>query len=143
MESKALAEGFGTRLRELRKARGLTQESLATSAGVTQQTIHQYEKGATLPSLEFIYTLKDHGFDLQYLLFGARDMARSNEVPAWVVDYIAQTIADVNKRYAAGGLSELAKVKMTTMLLKRYWETPDSFQVDDPLSTMEPLLQGA
>lgn len=143
MESKVLAEGFGGRLRELRKARGLTQEGMAGLGKVTQQTVHQYEKGTTLPSLEFIYALKDEDFDLQYLLFGANHGAKNKEIPTWVIDYIVQTIANVNQRYAAGCLSEDAKVKMTAMLLKRYWETPDSFQVEDPLSTMEPLLQGS
>ena len=38
-------KGFASRLRELREARGLTQETLARRADVTQNTVWRYESG--------------------------------------------------------------------------------------------------
>lgn len=142
MQARALAEGLGSRLRELRKARGFTQEALATLGGVTQQTVHQYEKGTTLPSLEFVYALNEQGFDIPYLLFGSTMSANALKCPDWVMEYIGQTIAKFNQTYAAGRLSEVVKVKMTIILLKRYLESADSLEMDEPV-LMETLLKGA
>jgi putative transcriptional regulator len=40
-----------TRLREVRLARGLSQERLAQEVGVTRQTIVNIEKGLTVPNV--------------------------------------------------------------------------------------------
>lgn len=142
METKVLVDGFGARLRKLRKEHGLSQEGLATLARVTQQTVHQYEKGATLPSVEFIYLLRDHQFDLQYLLFGTEPSANGKDCPDWVVKYIAQTVANINQQFAAGGLSDEGKVRMTDILLRRYREAPDAFEMNGAV-LIETLLKGA
>ncbi|AFK22997.1 helix-turn-helix transcriptional regulator [Pyrococcus sp. ST04] len=45
------------RLRELREARGLTQEELAKILGVTRQTIIAIEKGKYDPSLRLAFKI--------------------------------------------------------------------------------------
>lgn len=50
-------EGFGGRLRALRQARSLTQETLAERAGLSIVTISQLERGATDPRLSTIERL--------------------------------------------------------------------------------------
>ncbi|WP_297536378.1 helix-turn-helix transcriptional regulator [Thermococcus sp.] len=45
------------RLRELREARGLTQEELAKELGVTRQTIIAIEKGKYDPSLRLAFKI--------------------------------------------------------------------------------------
>ncbi|MBC7094927.1 helix-turn-helix transcriptional regulator [Thermococcus sp.] len=45
------------RLRELREAKGLTQEELAKALGVTRQTIIAIEKGKYNPSLELAFKI--------------------------------------------------------------------------------------
>ncbi len=45
------------RLRELREARGLTQEELARALGVTRQTIIAIEKGKYDPSLRLAFKI--------------------------------------------------------------------------------------
>ena len=45
------------RLRELREARGLTQEELAKALGVTRQTIIAIEKGRYDPSLRLAFRI--------------------------------------------------------------------------------------
>ena len=42
-------EGFGTRLAELRQARGLSQEELASSVGVSRRVIAYYEAKSAQP----------------------------------------------------------------------------------------------
>jgi len=45
------------RLRELRELKGLTQEDLAKTLGVTRQTIIAIEKGKYNPSLELAFKI--------------------------------------------------------------------------------------
>ncbi|MBI2874383.1 MAG: helix-turn-helix transcriptional regulator [Firmicutes bacterium] len=45
------------RLRELRKAQGMTQEKLARAVGTTRQTIHSLERGKTCPSSPLLFKL--------------------------------------------------------------------------------------
>ena len=48
---------FHTRLRQIRQDKGLTQEALATSVGVTRQTIIAIEKEKFVPSAKFALQL--------------------------------------------------------------------------------------
>lgn len=49
--SEALRKQVGGRLKELREARGLTQAQLAHLLGKSWETISNFERGKTLPSL--------------------------------------------------------------------------------------------
>jgi len=53
----AVAELFGARLRELRHARGLTQEALAQRAGLPHTHVSAMERGIKLPNLLTILRL--------------------------------------------------------------------------------------
>ena len=44
-------ERFGTKLRELRVARGMTLEEVGTIVAVTKSAVGQWEKGKTIPEL--------------------------------------------------------------------------------------------
>ncbi len=44
-------------IREMRVERGLTQEELADSIGVTRQTVIAIEKGGYVPSLELAFRI--------------------------------------------------------------------------------------
>lgn len=46
--------GFGTRVKELRKRKGITQVELARKLGVTQRGISYYENETDNPSMEII-----------------------------------------------------------------------------------------
>ena len=50
---------FGRRLRELRRAAGLTQRDLARQSRVTRKFIQEVEDGTSNPSLETIVLLAD------------------------------------------------------------------------------------
>ncbi len=47
-------EGVGSRIREIRTNKGLTQVQLAMLCGTKQQAIHLYEAGQRSPSLEVL-----------------------------------------------------------------------------------------
>ncbi len=47
-------ESIGEKIRELRRARGMTQEELAVKLSVTYQTVSKWETGATSPDLSLI-----------------------------------------------------------------------------------------
>jgi HTH-type transcriptional regulator, cell division transcriptional repressor len=64
------AKLFGRRLRELRKARGLTQEALAESADLSGNYISDLELGLKVPSLTILVRLS------QALEVGTQDLLR-------------------------------------------------------------------
>ena len=51
---KNLKEGFGARLKELRRAKGYTQEKLAEKLDITQRQLTRIETGENFPSVETI-----------------------------------------------------------------------------------------
>ena len=53
------AQLFGRRLRELRKARGLTQEALAEAADLSGNYISDLELGLKVPSLTILVRLSE------------------------------------------------------------------------------------
>ena len=67
---------FAERLKELRTARGLSQDVLGKTAGVSRYAIYTYEKGKAFPTVEGLIALADF-FDVttEYLL-GRSDMLR-------------------------------------------------------------------
>ncbi len=50
---------FGTRLRQLRKERGITQNELAARLGVTQQAVGKWETGRSTPDYETLLILAE------------------------------------------------------------------------------------
>jgi len=50
---------FGEQLTAARKAKGMTQEALASAAAVTRQTISSWERGRTLPDVDSVRRLSD------------------------------------------------------------------------------------
>lgn len=49
-----LIKGVGLKIREARKAKGLTQKELGEKLGVSEPTVNKYEKGKINPSLEVL-----------------------------------------------------------------------------------------
>lgn len=66
---------FNDRLKELRKARGMSQNDLANVMGVTSSAVSQYERGVREPQLEMMEFLADYfNVDYNYLL-GSEDVS--------------------------------------------------------------------
>src|SRR3569623_2035971 len=53
------AKRIGKAIAKCRMARGLTQEQIAVSIGVEQETISRFERGATLPSLGRLFDIAE------------------------------------------------------------------------------------
>lgn len=59
---------FGTKVLALRKKRSMTQKEIGEIAGVSKQTIKNWEKGINLPPLDKICKLADYfGVSIDYL----------------------------------------------------------------------------
>jgi transcriptional regulator with XRE-family HTH domain len=79
---------FGTRLRKLREARGLTQRDLAERVDIQLVQISRYERGQYLPNAESLVSIaRTLQIDLNFLLLGetgeraaAADLA-INDIP--------------------------------------------------------------
>ena len=60
---------FKDRLKELRKAKGLSQVALANRLGLSKSTIGMYETGDITPSLDALNMIADYfNVDMSYLL---------------------------------------------------------------------------
>ena len=60
---------FGEKLYQLRTERGMSQETLARSLGVSRQAISRWELGSTLPDAPNLLKLSDlFGVAIDYLL---------------------------------------------------------------------------
>lgn len=65
-------ETMGDRIRQLRKARNLTQEQFAKAVGVTKSAVSQWEDGSTknLKLATFLLVLEVLNTDAEYLIWG-------------------------------------------------------------------------
>ncbi|BAS28060.1 helix-turn-helix domain-containing protein [Limnochorda pilosa] len=61
--------GFPTRLRQLREAKGMTQQDLGALIGVTKNSISSYERGVRTPEFHLLLRMADvFGVSTDYLL---------------------------------------------------------------------------
>ena len=67
-------EGIGSRIRKIRKAKGMTQEEFAQKIGVHKNSLFNAETGKSIPSKEFVNKLV-RAFNLSYdwLMTGTGD----------------------------------------------------------------------
>ena len=102
MASTALAAEIGRRIRDLRFARGWSQNDLARRAGLASRSVVSfYELGDRYPSYETLLRLADvFGVSAEYLLRG--DTLNDQET----VEYIARKDGDIYIRIKSGVLSE-------------------------------------
>ena len=54
-----IMETFGERLKRLRLEANLTQEELATAAGISKQSISNYEQSISFPITEYLYLIAE------------------------------------------------------------------------------------
>jgi len=65
-------ETMGDRIKQLRKARNLTQEQFAQAVGVTKSAVSQWEDGSTknLKLATFLQVLEVLATDAEFLIYG-------------------------------------------------------------------------
>lgn len=68
---------FGQHLKDLRKAKGVTQKQLAIDIGASERGIQQYELGERKPTYDMLIALADYfNVSLDYLVGRSDDPAR-------------------------------------------------------------------
>jgi transcriptional regulator with XRE-family HTH domain len=76
---------LGTRLRQLRKSRNLTQGALAKEVGKTRMTVVEYERGNINPPIPMVHKLAEVLSEApEYIAFGVR--AREETVVRIVIE---------------------------------------------------------
>lgn len=97
---------LGSRLRELREARGISQEVLAQELYVSRQTISNWETGKTYPDIENILLLAEfYGASLDDLVKGDVDeMAKTIEAEAARLGRLANAMAVLMAAALVGAL---------------------------------------
>ncbi|KQQ56121.1 Cro/Cl family transcriptional regulator [Pseudomonas sp. Leaf127] len=63
---------FATRLRQERRALGLTQQKFAALGGVEANAQAMYESAVRIPRSAYLVALSQHGVDVLYLISGRR-----------------------------------------------------------------------
>lgn len=61
---------IGRRLRAQRVLKGLTVDQVATSAGLTAQSVRAYERGAASCKADFLARIDGLGMDIRYIVLG-------------------------------------------------------------------------
>lgn len=81
-DEKTFFEDLGTRIGELRRSQGLTQVQLAEILGVSQQTIHSFEKGIRrVPTSALPTIARTLAVSLEELLGEVRKPTKRGPVP--------------------------------------------------------------
>lgn len=84
---------IAARLKEERSRLKLSQEKLASIAGITRQTQSKYEKGARQPDSLYLHAIAQSQFDVNYILTGQRINPNSAQTAQQI------TIADSTAEY--------------------------------------------
>ncbi|MDV7341011.1 helix-turn-helix domain-containing protein [Terasakiella sp. A23] len=63
-------QNIADRLKEIRKDLGIAQEEMAKVVGTKFRTWQRYEAGSSLPKLQYLVTLAEKGYDVNWLLTG-------------------------------------------------------------------------
>lgn len=117
---------FGEKLRQYRKAKGMTQAELAKAAGVGSTTIINYENGKTYPQNREVYiTLaKILGVDADTLHNENDDFVSSvsSQYGYRGKKQAEQLITEVHGLFAGGELSDSDKDAVMKALQQVYWE---------------------
>jgi len=141
MNDQDLASSVGERMRIERMRLGVTQAELATKLGIRQQTIVQYEKGTTSPTLQFLYKLQTCGFNLQYLLYGRQHVPKPTDFPPEIFQFAVDMVNEIEQKFSNGSLSNDAKLRAMLIILGKYVEEPSSIPLSDS-QAMDLLIRG-
>ena len=85
---------FSENLKAMRKAKGYTQEELAIKLNVTRQTISKWEKGLSVPDVDFLFKIADVLETSVGTLLGGAIMDEVNK------DTVAEQLAKISEQLA-------------------------------------------
>jgi transcriptional regulator with XRE-family HTH domain len=92
---------FGKQFKELRTARGLTQETVAESLGVTGQAISRWERGETLPDVSLLPEISAYFGVTIDALFALSDDTRMERIQnmIWDVREFDSDVVEMERRF--------------------------------------------
>ena len=102
---------FGSRIKELRKEHGLTQEELAAQIGTTKSAISMYERGTRRPNFEITDALVEYFNVSTAYLSGASDERGQYPDRARMVERISAYEAALVKAYREASTDTQRAVK--------------------------------
>lgn len=85
---------FSENLKAMRKVKGYTQEELAIKLNVTRQTISKWEKGLSVPDVDFLFKIADVLETNVGTLLGGAIMDEVNK------DTVAEQLAKISEQLA-------------------------------------------
>ena len=94
---------IGSFLRELRKAKGLTQEQFSEIMNVSNRTVSRWETGSNMPDLDILIDISEYyDVDLREILDGERKSEKMNkefeETVLKVAEYSSEDKKKMTKR---------------------------------------------
>lgn len=112
---------FGTKITELRKNKGLTQNEMAKILGVARTTYSSYEQNRRVPDTEIQNKIADfYNVTLDYL-------HGREGVPSWadkndIIDLEEMLNSNVNMAYGGEDLTSEQKQRVKDILTGIFWE---------------------
>ncbi|MBP1565877.1 MAG: helix-turn-helix domain-containing protein [Oscillospiraceae bacterium] len=120
---------IGEFLKELRKAKGLTQEQLAEQFNVSRRSVSRWETGNNLPDLSILIELADYyEIDLRELLDGERKSEKMNKEMEETVLQVADYSNEEKKRLMKNlhFFSWIGVIAFTIFIVLEYLELADN-----------------
>ncbi len=120
---------FKEKLREMRRAAGLSQAELARRVGVTERTIQNYEMGSRKPQqMDIVRRLAEElGCPMEYLL-GTADshvVAAYERGGAAAARDVEALVSEISGLFAGGRLEEEEKDAIMAALTRAYWDAKE------------------
>ncbi len=110
---------FGKQFKELRTARGLTQETVAEKLGVTGQAVSRWERGETLPDISLLPEISAYFGVTIDALFALSDDTRMERIQnmLWDVREFDPAVVETERRFLLEkGMKETNNAKPYTLL---------------------------
>jgi len=120
-----VSQRFGVRLKEERERTRLSQSDFGALGGVGRVAQANYESGERVPSIEYIYRLKDAGVNVDYLLWEGK---KFNESPPDVLNVslldscliaVSMELAKTNNEADFSNLARLATLVYIRAVLRQ------------------------
>ncbi|MCP4213702.1 MAG: helix-turn-helix transcriptional regulator, partial [bacterium] len=121
---------IGARIREARKKRGCTQESIARHFDVDKSTISKYESGINTPDIEFLQSFARHfKINGDWLLFGEPPMFKAGQLNRDLVGMLLELLASLREAESVERSRDQVPGLIRHSLENLTEDTPDNFLV--------------
>lgn len=127
---------YGERIKQLRKARGMSAEDLAEATGISPATIYRYENGSTEePKSSMLRKIADalHVDVYQIIQFDSVTMDDADDDDLWTLREEMRRDPERRRLFKLAAHATIEDVKAADALLNALKATnPDFYDGDDP-----------